>query len=238
MYDITDKVAMITGASGNLGAAVTRAFHEAGAKLSIIERRKDTLQKMYPDLVDSPECLMSGCADLTDRSQVDPVVAATIERFGRIDVFINTVGGYEAGRPLHETPLETFDFMLSLNARSSYITSQCVIPHMINQGSGCIIHFAARPGLQGKANMAAYSASKAAVIRLTESASAELKSKGINVNCILPGTLDTPQNRVAMPNDDFSQWVRLESLAGVILFLCSDGARDIHGATIPVYGLT
>ena len=128
--------------------------------------------------------------------------------------------------------------MLYLNARTAYIPSQCVIPHMLEQGSGSIIHFAARPGLKGSANQAAYSASKAAVIRLTESMSEEVKSEGLNVNCILPGTLDTPQNRVATPGADFSQWVRLESLADVVLFLSSDAARDIHGASIPVYGLS
>ena len=238
MYDFTGQVAMITGASGNLGAAVTRAFHTAGAKLALIERTKGELVKMYPDLAGSAECFMSGCADLTNRDEVNGVISAAMERFGRIDSFVHTVGGYRAGTPLHETPLETFDFMLSLNARSTYITSQCVIPQMLNQGSGSIIHLAARPGLKGTANHAAYSASKAAVIRLTESASAELKSSGINVNCVLPGTLDTPQNRVATPEADFGRWVRLESLAGVIMFLCSDAAQDIHGASVPVYGLS
>ena len=238
MFDFTGKVVMITGGSGNLGIAVTRAFHGAGAKLAIIERTKGDLEKMFPDLVNSPNCFMSGCADLTDIEEVSGVVSAAIERFGRIDAFVNTVGGYRAGTPLHETPLETFDFMLYLNARTAFITSQCVIPYMLDQGSGSIIHFAARPGLKGSANQAAYSASKAAVIRLTESMSEELKSEGINVNCILPGTLDTPQNRVATPNADFRQWVRLESLADVVLFLNSDAARDIHGASIPVFGLS
>jgi NAD(P)-dependent dehydrogenase (short-subunit alcohol dehydrogenase family) len=107
---------------------------------------------------------------------------------------------------------------------------------MIRQGSGKIINLAARPGLQGRSNMAAYSASKAAVIRLTESAAAELKHNGINVNCVLPGTIDTPQNREAMPDAEFGYWVKPASLAEVILFLASDAARDIHGAAVPVYG--
>ena len=238
MFDFSKKVVLITGASGNLGSAVTRAFHEAGAKLALIERTKGELEKMYPDWVDSPDCFLSGCADLSDVEEVGGVVSAVIEHFGRIDAFVNTVGGYRAGTPLHETPLEVFDFMLYLNARIPYITSQCVIPHMIDKGSGSIIHFAARPGLKGSANQAAYGASKAAVIRLVESMSEEVKSKGVNVNCILPGTLDTPQNRAASPDADFGHWVRLESLAGVVQFLCSDAARDIHGASIPVYGLS
>lgn len=238
MFDFTDQVVMISGASGNLGSAVTRSFHAAGAKLALVDRHEDVLEKVFPDLVGSPDCLMSGCADLTDQSLVSNVISASLKHFGRIDVFVNTVGGYRAGTPLHETPLETFDFMLTLNARTVYITTQCIIPQMLAQGSGKIVHLAARPGLKGLANMSAYSASKAAVIRLTESASAEVKSKGINVNCVLPGTIDTPQNRVAMPDTDFSRWVTLESLAGVILFLSSDAARDIHGAAVPVYGLS
>ena len=91
MLDLTGKVAMITGASGNLGSAVTRGFHEAGAKIAIIERRKGDLEKMYPDLVDSPDCFMSGCADLTDIEEVGGVVSAAINRFGRIDAFVNAV---------------------------------------------------------------------------------------------------------------------------------------------------
>ena len=128
--------------------------------------------------------------------------------------------------------------MLNLNTRTAFITSQRVIPHMIRQQTGKIVHLAARPGLEGKANMSAYSASKAAVIRLTESAAAELKNHNINVNCVIPGTIDTPQNRVAMPDADFGRWVTLESLTGVIAFLSSEAARDIHGAAIPIYGLS
>jgi NAD(P)-dependent dehydrogenase (short-subunit alcohol dehydrogenase family) len=164
------------------------------------------------------------------------MVVETIKRLGRIDVLVNAVGGFRAGTPLHETSLETWDFMLNLNARSVFIASRTVIPHMLAQGSGKIVSVAARPGLRGNAKMAAYSVSKSAVIRLTESMAAELKGAGINVNCILPGTIDTPQNRQAMPNADPSRWVKPEALADVILFLASDAAREVHGAALPVYG--
>lgn len=237
-YDFSNQVAMITGASGNLGAALARAYRENGAKLAIIDRHKDVLQKLFPDLVGDEDCFISGCADLTDPDEVSAVVQKSFNYFGRIDILANTVGGYRAGTPIYETDIKTWNFMINLNAGSVFITTQCVVPYMIQQGSGKIVHLAARPGLQGRANMSAYSASKAAVIRLTESASAEVKKKGINVNCVLPGTLDTPQNRVAMPDADFSHWVKLESLANVILFLTSDAARDIHGAAVPVYGLS
>jgi NAD(P)-dependent dehydrogenase (short-subunit alcohol dehydrogenase family) len=238
MFDFTNQVAMITGASGNLGRAVTQAFHSAGAKLALIERHEEMLRELFPDLVDDEMCFMSGCADLTDPDEVGSVMRAAVAHFGRIDILVNTVGGYRAGTPIHETPVKTWQFMIDLNAGSVFITTQCVLPIMLEQGSGKIIHLAARPGLKGGANMAAYSASKAAVIRLTESASAEVKQKGINVNCILPGTIDTPPNREATPEADFSRWVKPESLADVILFLSSEGARDIHGAAVPVYGLS
>ncbi len=170
--------------------------------------------------------------------EVNKVVNTSLDHFGHIDVLANTVGGYRAGTPIHDTPIDTWDFMMNLNARTLFITTHSVAPHMIAQGRGKIIHLAARPGQRGRADMGAYSASKAAVIRLTESAAAELKGHNINVNCLLPGTLDTPQNRQAMPDADFSRWVSTASLAGVILFLASDVARDIHGAAIPVTGLT
>ena len=236
MNDFRNKVVMITGASGNLGGAVARAFYEVGASLVLVDRHLDLLEQAFPDLIDKPDCLLANSADLTQADDVEAVVAQAIDRFGRIDVLVHTVGGFRAGTPLHETPLDTLEFMLNLNARTVFTTNQAVISYMIRQGSGKIINLAARPGLQGRPNMAAYSASKAAVIRLTESAAAELKFDGINVNCVLPGTIDTPQNREAMPGENFSRWVKPESLADVIVFLASDGARDISGAAIPVYG--
>jgi NAD(P)-dependent dehydrogenase (short-subunit alcohol dehydrogenase family) len=236
MFDLRDQVVLITGASGNLGSAVARSFREVGAKLALVDRQVKRVEKAFPDLYDVPERLYAGAADLTNVNEVEAVISQMFDHFGRIDALVHTVGGFRAGTPLHETPLATLEFMLDLNAKTVFIVNQAVIPYMIRRGSGRIINIAARPGLQGRANMAAYSASKAAVIRLTESAAAEVKGHGINVNCILPGTIDTPQNRKAMPNADFSRWVQPESLADVILFLASDAARDIHGAAVPVYG--
>jgi NAD(P)-dependent dehydrogenase (short-subunit alcohol dehydrogenase family) len=107
---------------------------------------------------------------------------------------------------------------------------------MLRQGAGKIVNVSSRDGLSGGAGNAAYSASKSAVLRLTESLASELKSSGINVNCIMPGTIDTPQNRKAMPNADFTKWVEPDAIAQVILFLLSDASQAINGASIPVYG--
>jgi NAD(P)-dependent dehydrogenase (short-subunit alcohol dehydrogenase family) len=229
-------VVIVTGAAGNLGRAVAQAFQAKGARVVVVDRAPDRLHRLFPDLVDSPDHLLATSVDLTSADAVAAMVEQAVERFGRVDVLVNAAGGFRAGTALHEVPLETWDFLLDLNARTVLIASQAVALHMLERGSGKIVNVSARAGLKGGARMAAYSASKAAVIRLTESMSAELKRKGINVNCVLPGTIDTPQNRAAMPDANHSRWVKPEALADVILFLASESARDIHGAAVPVYG--
>lgn len=238
MFDFTNQVVMISGAVGNLGQVVARSFQACGAKLALVDRGEDRLKETFPDLVNSADYLLVNCADLMDEGAVEESVAESLRHFSRIDVLVNTVGGFRAGSPLHETPIETWDFLHNLNARSVFIACKKVIPHMLKQGSGKIINLAARPGLEGQAGMAAYSASKAAVFRLTESMAKELKDQGINVNCIIPGTIDTSANRGANPDADFSTWVKPESLSEVILFLSCSASRDIHGAAIPVYGIS
>lgn len=175
-------------------------------------------------------------ADLTDEQAVADCVAEIVARYGRIDILINVAGGFKMGTPVHETPLQTWEFMLNLNARTVFLMSRAVIPHLLAQEKGKIVSVAARAGLEGAANMAPYVVSKSAVIRLTESMAAELKDHNINVNCILPGTIDTPQNREAMPKANFDKWVAPAALADVILFLASDAARAVQGAAVPVYG--
>lgn len=234
MFDFSNRVVIVTGAAGNLGSAVARAFLSAGAKLTLVDRAADRLQRIYPDMADSPDYFFANSVDLTDADAVQTMVDETFKHFGRIDVLVNTAGGYRAGKPVHETPLETWDFMFNLNARSAFLASRAVAPHMLQQGYGKIVNVAARAALSGRANMAAYSVSKSAVVRLTESMAAELKGAGINVNCLLPSTIDTPANRQAMPNADYSRWVKPEAVADVILFLASDSARPLHGAAIPI----
>jgi NAD(P)-dependent dehydrogenase (short-subunit alcohol dehydrogenase family) len=140
------------------------------------------------------------------------------------------------GPPLHETPDDDWERMMGLNARSVLNTCRAAVPHMLHQGGGRIVNVSARAALEGKARMGPYCASKAAVITLTETLAAAHRDHGINVNCILPGTIDTPQNRASMPDADFSRWVPPAALADVVVFLASDAARAISGAAIPVYG--
>lgn len=236
MFDLTNRVVIVTGAAGNLGIAVARAFRAAGARLVLVDREPDRLARLFPGLAGSPDHYLAAPVDLTDEAAVKAMVDETLGRLGRIDVLVNVAGGYRGGTPVHETPLATWDFLLNLNARTVYIASSAVIPAMLRQGSGKIVNVAARAALQGAAKLGAYSASKSAVMRLTEAMAAELKNDGINVNCVMPGTIDTPENRAAMPKADTSRWVQPEALADVILFLASDAARAVHGAAIPVYG--
>lgn len=235
MVDFSDRVVVVGGAAGNLGGAVAHAFDAAGARLGLLDRQPDRLQRIYGRLAENPNHLLLGSVDLTDPESVERAVDTFIKQFGRIDVLVNTTGGYRGGTPVHETPLETWDFMFALNLRTTLLACRAIVPHMLEVGSGAIVNVAARQGLKGGAKSAAYAAAKSAVLRLTESLSAELKHAGINVNCVLPGTIDTPENREAYPEAKFDRWVLPEAIADVILFLASDAARAIHGAAIPVY---
>ncbi|MFN7948618.1 MAG: SDR family NAD(P)-dependent oxidoreductase [Blastocatellia bacterium] len=238
MFDFSQRVVVITGAAGNLGTAVAQSFHRAGAQMVLVDRGADRLPRLFPELAGSSAHFLATGVDLGDAASVEAMAAEAVKRLGRIDVLVNTVGGYRAGTPLHETPVEDWDFMLSLNARSVFVACRAVVPHMLRQGGGKIINTSSRAAFSGEAGAAAYSASKSAVLRLTESLSAELKAQGINVNCVLPGMINTPQNRAAIPDADYSRWVEPEALADVMLFLASDYARAIHGAAVPVYGLS
>jgi NAD(P)-dependent dehydrogenase (short-subunit alcohol dehydrogenase family) len=236
MAELQNKVALITGASGSLGGAVARRFLAAGARLVLIDHDKGRLSALFPELEASDEHILIDAIDAGNLDLMRWAVEQTLQHFDRLDVLVNTVGSYKAGHPLHETPLQTWEAMIDSNARSVFVACQAAIPAMLEQRYGKIINVASRSGLAGAARSAAYSAAKAAVIRLTESMAAELKNDGINVNCVVPGTIDNPRNRAEMPKSDPSRWVAAESLAEVILFLASDAARDIHGAAIPVYG--
>lgn len=235
-FDFTGQVVAITGAAGNLGAATARAFLQARAKLVLLDRAPDRLQQLFPELSDAPDHYLATGVDVNDAEAVAAVAATAQQRLGRVDALINTAGGYRAGTPLHETPLHDWDFLMNLNGRSVFTACRAFAPLMLQQGSGHIVNIASRGALAGEAGAALYSASKSVVLRLTESLSAELKGHGINVNCVLPGLIDTPPNRAAMPQADYSTWVTPEALANVILFLSSEAASAIHGAALPVYG--
>ncbi len=236
MFDFKDQVVMVTGGAGNLGAAAARAFYRAGARVAVLDRKRETTVEVLGQDVPEGEYCAYVTGNLLDEASVGQMVAEVMDRFGRIDVLLNVAGGHRAGTPLHATPLDTWELMMNLNARTVFLMSRAVIPHLLERGRGRIISVAARAALQGTAESGPYVASKMAVIRLTESMAAELADRGITVNCILPGTIDTPANRADRPGEAFDRWVTPESMANVLLFLASDLAQDINGAAVPVYG--
>lgn len=236
MFDFSDQVIVITGAAGNLGHAAALAFYAAGAKLAVVDRQRKDIRVVFGDEIPEGEYCFPVAADLMDEDSVSEMAASIYERFGHVDVLVNIAGGFTMGPPVSETPLSTWEFMLNLNARSVFMVSRAIIPFMLQRNKGKIISVSARAALAGRANMAPYIVSKSAVVRLTESMAAELQDHNINVNCILPGTIDTPRSREENPTADPSKWVPPEALADVMLFLASSGARAISGASIPVYG--
>jgi NAD(P)-dependent dehydrogenase (short-subunit alcohol dehydrogenase family) len=235
MREFTGKTVIVTGAAGNLGRATALAFALRGARLALIDRDADALNDARRTL---PEDGESGvfALDLLDPSQVSAMIAQVKERFGALHVVANVAGGFAMGPAIHETTDAQWDFMLDLNTRTLFNCCRAAIPELLAGGGGRIVNVAARAATRGIGHMGPYCASKAAVITLTESLADELKHQGIGVNCVLPGTLDTPQNRAAMPDADHETWVSPDALADVIVFLASHAARGITGAAVPVYG--
>lgn len=232
---LENKLALITGAAGNLGRAVADAFAAAGAKLVLVDISDDALRAAYPKANPGHFCV---AADLTDAESVRRAVAAAGKQMPRIDILCNIAGGFRMGTPVHDTPAAAWKLMMDMNTATLLNTVQAVVPQMLAGGSGKIVNIGAGAGQKGQAMMGAYGAAKSVVIRLTESMAAELREKNINVNCVLPSIIDTPQNRADMPDADPGRWVAPEDLAQVILFLCSDAARAVHGAALPVTGLS
>jgi NAD(P)-dependent dehydrogenase (short-subunit alcohol dehydrogenase family) len=231
------KVVMVTGATGNLGQAAVRAFAAEGAKVVLVGRSEDELNKMIEELGGDSSRYMAGPADVGDPASVDTLIQKVVERFGQIDVLAHTVGGFGAGQPVHEAGLDVWDKMMNLNARTVYVTCGRVARHMVEKGvQGKIVAILSKHAYGGVAKSAAYSASKAAAQRVLESMAAELGGKGINVNGIVPAMIDTPQNRASSPNADYSKWVQPEEIAQAILYLASDAARSVNGTSLNMYG--
>ena len=229
------KTVLLTGAAGNLGRAVAQMFAHDGANLVLLDRSplSDTaLAALEPAL-----CLPIAL-DLCDAGQVHAAVDQAIARFGRIDVLCNLTGGFAMGQTVHETSDSAWDGMQDINVLTLRNTARAVVPQMLLQGGGKIVNVGAYSAQRGLAGMGAYIAAKSEVLRITEAMSAELRMKNINVNCVLPTILDTPQNRADMPDADPTRWVHPHDLARVIAFLASDAARAIHGAAVPVTGLS
>jgi NAD(P)-dependent dehydrogenase (short-subunit alcohol dehydrogenase family) len=229
---LTDRVAMVTGARGNLGRAAVDAFVAAGSRVATFDRAGGVADVPAP--VDAQRYAVF--ADLLDAASTRAAVDAAFAHFGRIDVLCNIAGGFAMGPPVHEAPDDLWRRMFDLNVMSVVHACRAVVPRMIAAARGSIVNVAAASSARGQANMAAYAVAKNAVVRVTESMAAELRPHGIGVTCVMPTIIDTPENRAAMPDADFSQWTPPEAIAEVVLFLASDAAMIASGCAIPLAG--
>lgn len=234
--NLSDTIVLIAGGTGGLGRAVTLAFLTEGAKVIVTYRNPEEFATLKTAAATKAPSLEGHIVDVTDPIATDQLVGQILTTHGRLDALVNTVGGYAGGIKLWDLDPKTFDRMFSLNLHSSYALTRAATPIMVKQGHGAIVNVAAKAAVDHAAGASAYAASKAAAVALMDSLAADLKGTGIRVNSILPSIIDTEVNRAAMPNADYSTWPKPEDLATVILFLCSNQSRVIHGASIPVYG--
>jgi len=236
MINFSEKIILVTGAAGNLGGAVAEAFLKADGKVVALDHRSGRLKAKF-SLFDSEKRFFPfEGIDLTDRQAVLALAGQVRDQVGLVDVVVNTVGGFTYGDPVYELEPETLNQMIDLNVKTFLNTSAGFVPQLFEKGGGKVITIGSRSGMSGSAKTGAYAAAKSALLRLTESMAEELKGENIQVNCVLPSTIDTPENRQAMSNADFTKWVSLENLAQAILFLASSSADDITGIGLPIYG--
>jgi NAD(P)-dependent dehydrogenase (short-subunit alcohol dehydrogenase family) len=234
----SDKSVLVAGGTGGLGHAVSLAFLEEGAKVAVTYRAQKEFDALKNAAGANTSSLQGHKVDVTDEAAVKQLVERILAEQQRLDVVVNTVGGYVGGVKLWELEPRVFDQMLALNLRSGYLIARAVVPAMLKQRGGAIVNIASKAAVDHAAGAAAYAASKAAAVAMMDSLAADLKGTGVRANSILPSIIDTDVNRRAMPNADFAQWPKSEDIARVVLFLCSDDGKLIHGAAIPVYGDT
>jgi len=228
MNDLTGQVVLITGANGGLGASVTQTFLKAGATVVGSSRVISETQFPHPNFYGVP-------ADLSDGAAAGQLAGRVLEKHGRIDSLVHLVGGFAGGQAIHETSDETWHAMMNLNVLAAVHMFRAVIPHMRKAGRGRIVAVGSRAGIEPAGGIAAYAASKAALISLARTAMLENRDARITVNVILPGTIDTEANRALDPRGS-SEWISPGRIAELAVLLVSDAGSQINGAAIPVYG--
>ena len=219
MGEFTGRVVLIAGASGALGTVVTQTFLEAGASVAAVSRSGSEIS-----------------ADLTRPDEAARAVEAVRTRFGRLDVLLHLAGGFEGGTPVAQTDDGVWTRMFDLNLNAAFYCMRAVLPAMIQAKYGRIVAIGSKTAVEPVATLAAYGASKAALVALVRTIALEVKRSGVTANVVLPSVINTPANRAAEPTADSSRWVTPESIARLLLWLASDTAADVNGAVIPIYG--
>jgi NAD(P)-dependent dehydrogenase (short-subunit alcohol dehydrogenase family) len=222
------QLAIVTGAGGELGRATAADLARRGLTVVGVDRTERTLQEL-------PGGIRREVADTSDPAAAAPLVDRLAREIGPPAVLVNTVGAFRQGDALSTTP-EALQLMLDVNLGPALWMTQAVAPHMTEQGSGAIVHVAARPAIEPSAGLAAYSVSKAALVHLTRILDVELRPRGIRVNAVAPQLIDTATNRAVFPAELLAHAVAPEAIAAVIGFLVSDAAAPVSGAILPAYG--
>ena len=222
------KVVLVTGADGGLGTYVTQAFLDAGAAVV------GTSRKIRPSDFESAN-FTALAGEISTSSGAKSVVDRVVEHFGKLDVVAHTVGGFAGGQSIADTDDATFQRMFDLNLNCVFYILRAAVP-LLRKTSGRVIAIGSRAALEPGAGVGAYSASKAAMVSLIRTVAVENKDAGLTANVILPGTMDTPANRKAIPNADISKWVQPASVAKLVVWLAGEAGKDVNGAVIPVYG--
>lgn len=230
MAKLNGKVAVITGAKGGLGTFVTNAFLNAGAAVAGVSRSIAQSDFDHPRFA-------AIAAELSSRAAADRVIEQAASRFGRVDAVVHLMGGWTGGALLEDTEASVLDRMLDLNLKSAFHVMGAAAKVMRAQAAGRILAIASKAAVEPAPNSGAYAASKAALVSLVRGFAAELRGAGVTANAVLPGTMDTPQNRAAMPDADPSRWVHPSQVASLLVYLASDEAASISGAALPVYGM-
>lgn len=238
MVLLKDKIAIVTGATGALGRVVTKKLLERGAKVVAPYRTESRFNELVDSVGASNVNLTGVQGDCTREKDLEQVVQLTNQKYGRVDILLNLVGGYIGGKGIDETEEDTWKSLMDTNLKTAFLSAKAVLPHMKRQNYGKIVNVAARPAVERRwrAKSVPYAVSKAGVMVLTEGIAEEVRNYDINVNCVLPSTMDTTENRLKYPKADSTKWVPPEQVAEVILFLASDDSKPTSGATIPVYG--
>lgn len=235
---LNDRVVIVTGSTGALGRVVAKRLMEEGARVAAVYRTRERFEELQRLVGGAPSNLSGFEADVTDSSDVTKLVDEVLKRYGRVDALLNIAGAYEGGRSLAETEVGQWDRLMDVNLKSAFLCSKAVLPRMMEQDYGRIVSVSAKTATQRgrRANSGAYAVSKAGIITLTEALAEEVSRYDINVNCVMPSTIDTPANREMFPKTDHSKWVDPVEIAEVIIFLASEKAKPISGAAVPVYG--
>ncbi len=237
-FRFQSRVALIAGGTGALGRTVASAFAREGARVIVTYRRHSEIDELRSALKDKADGVTGLMIDATDASAVELGLKHVLANTSTLDILVNTIGGYHGGKKIWEEDASAYEQMMALNLKAGFVLARAVLPVMIRQNRGWIVNVASRAGYGHSPGAALYAASKAGALALFDSLADEVKTYAICVNSVVPSIFDTPANRAEIPGADYANWSKPEEIADVILFLCSQQARVIHGGAIPVYGRT